>query len=431
VAVLFKDFYYIDSEMGRAARGDLLVEGGRIARLGKDLPGPSGGETVRGEGKALLAPGFVNGHTHAAMVLLRGLGEELPVMEWLQERIWPVEAGLLPEHIYWGTRGAVMEMASTGTTCFCDMYFEMDEVARAAAERGIRCCLSRGLTGDDPAKAREGADLFRRWHGRDLVTVQLGPHAPYTVSLEAMKGITALAAEIGAGVHFHFLEAEWEPSFLKDKYGLSPVAYLEEAGLLGSCPAILAHCVWFPPSEIPGLAGTGATVAHNPSSNMKLGSGHAPAQAFLDGGVPLSLGTDGAASNNRLDLWEEMRLCALLHKGALKDPTVMASRDVFRMATLSGAASAGFSDVGLLREGWQADLVMIDLDRPHYVGWDRENIVDFLVYAGSSSDILGTMCAGKWLYRDGEFPGQDHDAVMGEVRRCREDLLRRAARRQP
>jgi len=178
VAVLFRDFYYIDAEMGRAARGDLLVEGGRIAQLGSDIPNPPGGETVIGEGKALLVPGFVNGHTHAAMVLLRGLGEELPVMEWLQERIWPVEAGLLPEHIHWGTRGAVLEMASTGTTCFCDMYFEMDEVARAAAEAGIRCCLSRGLTGDDPDKVLEGAELFRRWHGRDLVTVQLGPTPP-------------------------------------------------------------------------------------------------------------------------------------------------------------------------------------------------------------------------------------------------------------
>lgn len=430
MAVLFRDFYFIDADRDGASRGDLLVEGGRISRIGADLSeAPGDVEIVKGEGKRLLAPGFVNGHTHAAMVLLRGLGEELPLKRWLEERIWPVEAGLAPEHIYWGTRGAVMEMASTGTTCFCDMYFEMDEVARAAAETGIRCCMSRGLTGDDPEKVREGVELFHRWDGKGNIRVQLGPHAPYTVSPEALKGITASAAEIGAGVHFHFLEAEWEPAFIRDRYGLTPMAYLEETGLLGVPSAILAHCVWFPLSEIPGLAGSTATVAHSPSSNMKLGSGHAPAQAFLEGGVSLSLGTDGAASNNRLDTWGEMRLCALMHKGASKDPTVMAARDVFRMATLSGALSAGFDDLGLIREGWRADLVMIDLDRPHYIGWSPDNIVDFIVYAGSSSDILGTMCAGKWLYRAGEFPGQEYDAVMGEITRCREDLLRRARRR--
>ncbi len=430
MAVLFRDFIYMDAEMERASRGDILVEGDRIAAIGPG-PGELAGEieTVQGKGRTLLIPGLVNGHTHAAMVLLRGLGEELPLKRWLEERIWPVEAGLVPEHIYWGTRGAIMEMVSTGTTCFSDMYFEMDEVAKAATETGVRCCICRGLTGDDPVKVREGVELFRRWNGKGNIRVQLGPHAPYTVSLGALKEIVGSAADLGSGVHFHFLEAEWEEAFIRDRFGLSPLAYLEEAGLLETRGTVLAHCVWFPEGEVPELAGTSVTVAHNPTSNMKLGSGHAPLQSFLETGVPVSLGTDGAASNNRLDIWGEMRLCALIHKGISKDPTAIAARDIFRMATLSGASAACFEKLGLIREGWQADLVMVDLDRPHYIGWDPDNLIGFLVYAGSSSDILGTMAAGRWLFRDGEFPGQDRGEVMGEISRCRDDLLGRALRR--
>lgn len=423
MSVLLKNMFYIDAEMDRAARGDILVENGKIfatGSLGKidreEL------ETIDGKGHTLVMPGFVNGHTHAAMVLLRGLGEELPLREWLEERIWPVEAALRPEHVYWGTRGAILEMASSGTTCFADMYFEMDQVAAAAGHSGIRCCISRGITGDDPKKIEEGIDLFRRWDGKGNLRVQLGPHAPYTVPLETLKDISASARSLGAGIHIHFLEAEWELSYLKDKMGLDPVSYLEEAGLLDLSSTILAHGVWFPTELIPKLVKTPVTIAHNPSSNMKLGSGFAPVPAFLENGVNVSLGTDGAASNNRLDMWGEMRLCALIHKGITKDPTAVAARSVFKMATVAGARSSGFADVGLIREGWQADLVLVDLDRPQYNGWDPENLFGFLVYAGSSRDVKGTMAAGRWIYSDGSFPEGEFDEVMRQLSRCRNEL---------
>lgn len=421
--VLLKNMVYIDAEMVRAARGDILVENGRISSIGslgkierEEL------ETIDGKGSTLVMPGFVNGHTHAAMVLLRGLGEELPLRKWLEERIWPVEAALRPEHVYWGTRGAILEMASSGTTCFADMYFEMDQVAAAAGHSGIRCCISRGITGDDPKKIEEGIDLFRMWDGKGNVRVQLGPHAPYTVPLDTLKDISASARSLGAGVHFHFLEAEWELSFLKDKMGLDPVSYLEEAGLFDLSSTILAHGVWFPAELIPTLGNTPVTIAHNPSSNMKLGSGFAPVPALLENGVNVSLGTDGAASNNRLDMWEEMRLCALIHKGVTKDPTVVSARSVLKMATVAGARSSGFVDVGLVREGWQADLVLVDLDRPQYNGWDPENLFGFIVYAGSGGDVKATMAAGRWLYRDGSFPEGEFEEVMRQLSRCRNEL---------
>ncbi|GAB6280377.1 MAG: hypothetical protein STSR0007_04440 [Thermovirga sp.] len=303
--LLLKDVIYIDSEMDSAARGDIVIEGGRIISSGVSVDAKIGHEMeiVDGRGKTLVMPGFVNGHTHAAMVLLRGLGEELPLKEWLEERIWPVEASLKPEHIYWGTRGAILEMASSGTTCFADMYFEMDKVAEAAIHSGMRCCISRGIIGDDYRKIEEGIDLFRRWNGKENIRVQLAPHAPYTVSIETMKEISATARTLGCGIHFHFLEASWELGFLKDKFGLRPLSYLTETGLFDIDSTILAHCVWFPKEDIPGIKDSSITIAHNPSSNMKLGSGFAPIQAFLEGGARVSLGTDGAASNHRLDMW--------------------------------------------------------------------------------------------------------------------------------
>jgi len=424
MTLLLKDVFYIDSEMGSAERGDILIEDGRIISAGVSIENriyPEM-EIVDGRGKTLVMPGFVNGHTHAAMVLLRGLGEELPLKEWLEERIWPVEAALKPEHVYWGTRGAILEMASSGTTCFADMYFEMDKVAEAAIHSGMRCCISRGIVGDDPRKIEEGVGLFKRWNGKENILVQLAPHAPYTVSMEAMKEISASAHELGCGIHFHFLEAQWEPGFLKDKFGLLPLSYLAEAGLLDLDPTILAHCVWFPQEDIPEIKGLPITIAHNPSSNMKLGSGFAPIQAFHDGGARVSLGTDGAASNNRLDMWGEMRLAALIHKGITGNPTVVTARSVLKMATLNGAISVGLNDVGLIREGWQADLVLVDLDQPRYEGWDRDNIVGFLVYAGSSRDIFGTMVAGNWVYRKGSFKDKEHEQVRQEVSRCRKEL---------
>ena len=424
MSVLFKNFLLCDGGMERARYGSLLVEDGRIAALGEANWSPAAGETIDGRGRAALLPGFVNAHTHSAMSLLRGIGEEAPLMEWLEKKIWPVEARLKAEHVYWGTLLALLEMIRGGTTAFCDMYFEMDSVAEATLEMGARCALSRGLVGDDRKKFEEGLRLAETWKGREDLTVQLAPHAPYTVPLPFMKEIAAAARERGLALHVHFLEAEWEAGYLQKEFGTTPGEYLSASGITDALGAILAHCVWLDPSALDEADFSKVVIAHNPNSNLKLGSGVMNLPGLMAKGARVALGTDGAASNNRLDLWGEMRCAALLHKGVTKDPTAVPARDALRMATFEGASAAGFKDKGMLKEGWAADLITVDLDRPNYVGIDEENAACFLVYAGSSADVTGTMVAGKHLYKNGEFTSADEEKILAKSREMRDNLLR-------
>ncbi|MBQ7545077.1 MAG: amidohydrolase [Synergistaceae bacterium] len=423
MATLFKDVYIADGSRAKAERVHLLVSKGRIAEIidASQTP-PTADKIVSGRGRMAVIPGFVNAHTHAAMTLLRGLGEETPLMEWLQTQIWPVEDKLTPEYIYWGTLGAMLEMLSTGTTCFADMYFEMDRVAEAVLGTGMRAALCRGITAGEPGKIERSLEnnleLAKAYHGREgLITVQLGPHAPYTVPMNYMKMITDAAKSNGLGVHFHFLETKGE----LDNLDMPAEDYLNESGLLDAPYTVLAHAVYLDPSvSLPD----NVSLVHNPCSNLKLGSGIMPLPEWLDRGIPVALGTDGASSNNRLDMWEEMRTAALLHKGARRDPVCVSALDVLRMATYEGARAFGFSQKGMIREGWFADLVLVNLDRPHYIGVNEENLAMYLVYAGSSADVAGTMVNGRWLYRNGEYPTLDAEEIAVKAREAREAITK-------
>lgn len=421
MATLFKDVYVVDGSRARAERVHMLVSKGRITEiLNASQTPPTADKIVSGRGRMAVIPGFVNAHTHAAMVLLRGLGEETELMEWLQTQIWPVEEKLTPEYIYWGTLSAMLEMLATGTTCFADMYFEMDRVAEAVLSAGMRAALCRGITAGEPGKIERSLennlDLAKNYHGREgLITVQLGPHAPYTVPMESMKMITSSAKSNGLGVHFHFLETKGE----LDNLGMTAAEYLETSGLLKTPYTVLAHAVYLDPKiELP----ENVVLVHNPCSNLKLGSGVMPLTEWLENGTPVALGTDGASSNNRLDMWEEMRTAALLHKGVRRDPVSVSALDVLRMATYEGARAFGFSQKGMIREGWFADLVLVNLDSPHYIGVNEDNLAVYLVYAGSSGDVAGTMVNGKWLYRNGEYPTLDAEEIVGKAREAREAI---------
>ncbi|MDR2528400.1 MAG: amidohydrolase [Synergistaceae bacterium] len=433
MATLFKDVYILDGERERAQLGHLLVSKGRIQSIFEAAAAPpQADKVVDGGGHTAVLPGFVNAHTHAAMVLLRGLGEEAPLMDWLQKKIWPAEAKLTPDHIYWGTTSAILEMLATGTTCFADMYFEMEGVARAALGAGIRAALCRGIVSGPPVDGvskidrsiEENLGLFDRWHGREgLLTVQLGPHAPYTVPFADMRRIVEIAKGRGIGLHFHFLETEWEFGYIRDELKMTPETYLRETGLADAPGVVLAHGVWMDPTWADSLDLSRLTIAHNPCSNMKLGSGVMPLDTWLDKNVGLALGTDGASSNNRLDMWGEMRSAALLHKGVTRSPAGAPALDVLRMATFEGARAFGFANKGLIREGWVADLVLVDLDQPHYIGADEDNLVSFIVYAGTSADIRGTMINGKWLYKDGIYSGLDKDEILHKTREARKAIM--------
>lgn len=428
MATLFKDVLMLDGGRKQATRGHLLVSKGRIVSiLGLDERLPGADKIVSGHGRMAVLPGFVNAHTHAAMVLLRGLGEEAPLMEWLEKKVWPVEAKLTSDFIYWGTASAVLEMLAGGTTCFADMYFEMDRVAEVALQARMRAALCRGIVKGEAGKLdrslQEGLDLAEHWHGREgLITVQLGPHAPYTVPLDDMRRIFQAAREHGLGVHLHFLETEWELNYLRQELKRDPADYLRDVGLPDAPQAVLAHAVWLDPATEVDLSRV--TLVHCPGSNLKLGSGVMPLAAWLEKGTPVALGTDGASSNNRLDMWEEMRTAALLHKGVNHDPMCVPALDALRMVTYEGARAFGFAQKGMIREGWMADLVLVDLDQPHYVGVNEENLAAYIVYAGSSADVAGTMVNGKWSFRNGEFPTLDREEIVERAREAREAITR-------
>jgi 5-methylthioadenosine/S-adenosylhomocysteine deaminase len=311
------------------------------------------------------------------------------------------------------------------------MYFEMEGVAQISLKAGIRAALCRGIIDGPPVDGvpkiqrggEENLDLFQRWHGREgLLTVQLGPHAPFTVPLDDMKRIVEIAKERGIGLHFHFLETEWELGYINDELKMTPEAYLRDIGILEVPGVVLAHGVWMNPTWADSLDMSQVTIAHNPGSNMKLGSGVMPLDTWLDKNVGLALGTDGASSNNRLDMWDAMRSAALLHKGVTRSPTSTPALDILRMATLEGARAFGFANKGLIREGWMADLILIDLDQPHYVGVNEENLTSYIVYAGSSADIRGTMVDGKWLYRDGVYTTLDKNEIVRKAREARKAI---------
>ncbi|MCF7936494.1 MAG: amidohydrolase [Synergistales bacterium] len=428
MSLLLRNVAALDGTMERAKPCDITLEGGRIAAIMEPGAG-DGDEVIEGRGRTAVLPGFVNTHTHAAMTLLRGLGEEAPLMEWLKEKVWPVEAGLNGDYVYWGSMQAMAEMLSRGVTAFGDMYFFMDEVAGAARESGMRCGLSRGLIwkGDEAdfaARLEEQERLYNDWNGFEgRMTVQWGPHAPYTVPPEQLARVAEAAGNHEAGVHLHWLENQWEAGYIRDELGSDPVTLLEEAGLLDGCGLILAHGVWCPEEDIKRLVNRQATIVHNPKSNLKLGSGIAPLTAMLDAGLPVALGTDGAASNNQLDVWAEMRTAALLHKGVRQDPTAVPAKAALRMATLEGNRALGFTDVGLIHQGWEADLQLVDLDQCHYNGWTPENLATYVVYAGDSSDVTHTIVQGRKVYERGVFPELNLMEIRSESARARKELV--------
>jgi 5-methylthioadenosine/S-adenosylhomocysteine deaminase len=414
-----------DSEREDAVFGDIVAgDDGRISDI--TAPNYAVGKTLfDGRGKCMALPGLINAHTHVSMTLLRGMGEELPLMDWLEKRIFPAEAKLGAQNIRNGADLAMLEMISAGVTGFADMYYFMEEVAESVLESGVRAALCRGLIGGDEAKIAENLSLAAEYNGRDgRITVQLGPHAPYTVPRDALKKIAALAREKDLGIHFHWLETKGELETFRNEYHAEPADYLEETGLLEARELILAHSVWHPTEQLSRLARDNVTVAHNPKSNMKLGSGYAPLKEFLSAGVQVALGTDGAASNNRLDVWDEMRFAALVHKGHNLDPTCVSARDVLRMATRNGARCIGARDAGLLKIGCQADMVIVDMDNPRYVGADVSNVPEFVVYAGSSRDVRATVVAGRLLYKDGEFLTLDSDKIIAKAGKDRRALSR-------
>lgn len=385
----------------------LRVEGGRIVALGPGIDAGPQDERVDGRGMVLL-PGLVNGHTHAAMTLFRGFGDDLPLMEWLEQRIWPVEAKLTFDDVYWGTRLACVEMIRTGTVRFWDMYWHPGAVARAVEDSGIRATVALPLIdGLDPARLPElRAEAERTFDelaaAGDRVTVSFGPHSIYAVSEPSLRWIGEDAAARGVAVHIHCSEAEREVDDCVGAHGLRPAAYLDQVGLLTE-RTILAHGVWLDEDELRLVGERGATIVTNPVSNLKLAVGGVfPYARARSHGIPVGLGTDGAASNNALDLFQDMKHLALMQKHVAKDPAAMPASEAWAVAT--GARAPMLGQPGRLAVGERADFLLVRADRPEFAPGD---LTANLVYAASGMVVDTTVVAGRVLMQRGEIDGVD------------------------
>jgi 5-methylthioadenosine/S-adenosylhomocysteine deaminase len=383
---------------------------------------------IDGSGK-MIAPGFVNAHGHAAMTLLRSYADDVPLMFWLEKRIWPVEVRLKREDVYWGTMLAILEMLKTGTTTFTDMYFFMDQVAEAVAESGIRAVLSRGLAGisDQAEKGLEESEQFvRNWQGKAQrrITTMLGPHAPYTCPPDYLRRVMELQGRLSVPVQIHLSETLDEVERIKNTYGVSPTQLLKDTGLF-SLPVLAAHCVHLSGEDMDILRDHNVHVAHNPGSNLKLGSGIAPVPDLLARGITVGLGTDGAASNNNLDMMEEVRLAALIHKGSRLDPTVITAPEALAMATRESARAVFLPDVGVIAEGMKADLVMYNLNRPNLT--PRHNLAAHLVYAAQPGDISLVMVDGRVLVENGQTTTLDEEKIIFQAQQRAVHLVSGAA----
>jgi 5-methylthioadenosine/S-adenosylhomocysteine deaminase len=408
--------------------GDIAVVGDRIRETGESL-GAKYPDLERISGKDRLAlPGLVNCHTHCAMTLLRGYADDLPLMEWLEKKIFPREAHLTGEDVYWASMLAMLEMIKGGTTTFADMYYFMDETARAAEESGIRAVLSRGLQsmdGGGSSRLAENVELAKNWHGKaeGRITVMMGPHAPYTTTLDYLKEVMDAADENGLGLHIHLAETQTEVAQLKELHGKGAVELMESIGMFEGRHVLAAHCVVISPEERDILVKRGVGVAHNPQSNLKLASGVAPIPELLRAGGMVGLGTDGASSNNDLDMFEEMRVCAMLHKGVRLDSTVLPAAQVLDMAARTGARVVGLDQTGSIQAGYKADLILLNLRQPHLT--PMYDPISHCVYAAHAQDVDTVWVNGKLLMKGRAMLSVDEEKILYEAARCGNDLIRR------
>ncbi|HIJ91059.1 MAG: amidohydrolase [Desulfobulbaceae bacterium] len=397
--------------------GDTIVEVGERGPMLSKYPGVE----MLTQSHGLVMPGLVNTHTHAAMACFRGLADDLPLMTWLTEYIFPVEANLTPEMVYHSSLLSMAEMIKSGTTSFCDMYLFAKEVARATVVSGMRGWLGEVLY-DFPSPnygmPENGIfyleELMAEYRNHPLVSITVDPHAVYTCSPDLLKRLKDVAENHGAAYVIHLSETRDEVEGCLAKYGHTPVMHLDSLGILDS-RVVADHCVVLSEQEIALLAERGVKVAHCPESNMKLASGVAPVVELLAAGVTVGLGTDGAASNNDVDMFGEMDSAAKLHKVHRLDPTVMSAETTLRMATLGGAKLLGAeSRIGSLEVGKKGDLIVLDMNKPHLT--PMYNIPSHLVYAATGSDVVHSVINGRVVMRDRRLLTMDEDAVLAKLR---------------
>lgn len=401
-------------------KGNILIENNRITSVtNADLNTASTAEVISGQGKVVI-PGLINAHNHAAMSLFRSYADDYPLMEWLEKKIFPAEARLEPEDIYWGAQLAMLEMIRGGTTTFVDMYFYMEQTARACLESGMRAMLSQVFIGENAVpgfNSLEDVKSFtEQWNnaaGGRINTI-LGPHAPYTCSPEFLQKVLKATEDTRPLIHIHLSESRHEVDQSLEQYGKTPVAVMQEIGMFER-KVLAAHCVHITDEDIEILSDNKVGIAHNPGSNMKLGNGVAPLTKLINKNALVGLGTDGPASNNNLDMFEEIRLATLLQKVINESPVSINAEQALALATCSGAKALKRDDIGVIEAGKKADLTIIDFNQPHLQ--PEGDPIANIVYSAAASDVETVIVDGKILFNQGEFLTLDREKIIHEANR--------------
>lgn len=399
--------------------GDIRVEGDRITHIADHIVSHPQDEIIDGRNKVAM-PGLINAHQHTPMSLLRGFSDDLKLMDWLERKMLPAEARMNPEDIYWGAKLSIAEMIRSGTTAFADMYIHMNEIAEAVKQTGMRASLTRGMVfmeDDGGRRLQEAIDLVQRWSGaaEGRITTMYGPHSPYTCPMEPLREVIAIAVTEDIPLHIHLAETKEEVVKIRERYGMTPTEYLEEAGMFEQAHVLLAHGVYLNRRDIGRLKGMRGGVAHNPVSNLKLGCGIAPITEMLAQGINVGIGTDGAGSATTVDMFEEIKAATWLQKLDYGDPTRLPAKDVLSMATRGSASLLGLQDdVGMLEVGCKADLILIDLAKPHLQ--PVHEVESLLAYSVNGADVDTMIVNGQILMRGRKLLTIDEDELYREVK---------------
>jgi len=422
----------IDGKNRIIEHGLIAIENGKIAYVGKKDRAPlfKGEIIINGNGKIVL-PGLINCHTHLPMTLFRGIAEDQPLDKWLTETIWPLEANLQPENVYYGALLGCLEMIKSGTTCFADMYFHEDKIAEAVKKAGLRAVLAQGII--EAGNKERGERMFKenvdfakkyRAYADGRIMTQLGPHAIYSCSPEILKKVREAASKLNLGIHIHLAESKDMVKEAKEKHGLSEVELLENLKFLDS-DVLAAHCIHLSKKEMALMAVHNVKIAHNPVANMKIAAGEAKIKDLMNLGLTVGIGTDGPASNNSLDMFESMKTTALLQKLYYRDPTVLPAETVLRMATIDGAKALRLENsVGSLEVGKEADLILLDFKKPHLT--PMHDPYANIVYSTHGSDVDTVIVNGKILMLNRKVQTLDEDEVMKDAEKTAFNLLARA-----
>lgn len=422
ITILNKD-YQIEENMYVGIAGD------RIAYIGKEAPSDDFGQVYPGKNRLLMA-GFYNGHAHSPMGLMRGYGENLALMDWLNTRIFPFEDKLTGNAVYWGTMMCMAESIRYGIISSSDMYYFIPDMVKAVADSGAKANLSRavanpmGMALDRLPAIGEARDAVALYNGAEngRIIIDASIHAEYTSNEETVRYVAEMAKELGVRMHVHVSETKAEHQECKERRkGMTPTQYFNDCGLF-DVPAIAAHCVWCEGEDFDILKEKGVTVASNPVSNLKLASGIAPVSSMLKQGISVALGTDSVASNNNLSFFEEMKTFAILAKVREMDPTVVTPLEAVKAAARNGALAQGRQDCGLIAEGNKADLIVLRTDVPNM--HPVHNLLNNIVYSACDGDIVLTMADGKVLYKDGEYTTIDIEKTIFETEAATAEILK-------